>query len=95
MNKTLKTDPTLSPIAKNRAISFDAVPWSLSQLILGADIMHILHRYPWEDEKSSMVTIYTMSDLNSFIKMNNGMNITRKIDKNSINPGPNMKRSLT
>ena len=26
VNKTLKTDPTLSPIAKNRTISFDAVP---------------------------------------------------------------------
>ena len=57
--------------------------------------MQILHKYPWEDEKSSMVTIYTMSDLNSFIKMNNGMNITRKIDMNSIKPDPSMKHSFT
>ena len=92
---TLKTDPMVSPIAKNRTISFDAVPWSFSQLILGADIMQILHKYPWEDEKSSMVTINTVSDLNSFIWMNNGMNITRKIDKNNIKADPSKNPSLT
>ena len=27
--------------------------------------------------------------------MNNGMNITRKIDKNSIKPDPSMKHSFT
>ena len=60
--RLLRAAPVASPIPRNATIRLAAVIWSSGWQTCGPDIMQMLDRYPFENEKRSMITMYTESD---------------------------------